>query len=63
MNLIDTVVVAGPNLEVDLCQASMLPQTEEDEKAFVTKYIVGVDTSNDTGRNDRSNSQDSQKSS
>lgn len=55
------VVIEGPNLKADLCQASVMPQTEEDQEKFITKYIVGADV-NDERRNDGSHIQDSRKS-
>lgn len=57
------IAICGPGLDLNLAQATVMPQTEEDEKNFVTKYIIGCDPAHDARGTDISNSEGSPKSS
>lgn len=61
----NVVAIEGPDLKANLAEAKLLPQSEEDEKLFVKKYILNNDvvfgehikvTPDDTSGNDGSNS-------
>lgn len=60
---LDSIAIAGPNLNVNFAQAKMMPQSKEDQEKFITKYIIGIDPDNDSRREDGNNPESSQESS